>query len=903
MSTATFQTPGQAQAPAAARGGIMRRLTLRNLWSHKRRLLTSFVSVMLGVSFLVGVNVLTNSIQSVFDDLFTRAYAGVDAQVRGTKTVGEEGPYSDGRKKVSADLVEKIRAVDGVAAAEIFIQGKAQIIDKKGKLVAGNAPTFGDTWLYDAELNPYRLFGDSRAPKTDDEIVIDRASAKKAKVSNGDRIKVNTKAGTSTYLVVGQATFGSSDGALGSTDVFFTPAAAQKLINEPGSVDSIYARAKPGITEAQLQKNIAAATKGSGVEVITGDKLTEETQNVLKTIFGFLGTALTAFALVSMFVSIFVIYNAFSIVAAQRTKETALLRAVGATGGQILRSQIAESLLIGVVASALGVLFGLVIAIALKGVFSKFGGDLPSGPLALTPGLIVAGMLLGILVTLFSSLVPAWRASRVPPLAAMRDVSIDRSGSSRKRVVGGTVLLIAGIALLVYGWGLKGSSGATVVGIAAGLCLIGVITLGPILAGPLARVFGTSVYGVFVSIFGGLLAAAGLLGAGLAVKNQAPVLVILSALQILIGVYLARTGISSFRTEGRIARRNAMRNPQRTSATALALTIGVSLVSFLLVFANSFQYTLTGTIDKQVKSDLIVTATDGDAFTPTVATNLAKVPGVQKVTPLRFDRALIRGKERRIFGLDPTTVNDLVDFGTEQGSLEDLAKPNTIAVAKESALSNLYFVGQKVDGSFGDGKQLELEIVAIYGEPLGRVYYLTGLETMAAHSSNGLDAVVLVKSDGRKGVKAAAEDAIADVPNAKLQTKKEYKSSQIGQLAQFLGLLGVLLMLSIVIAVLGIANTLILSIYERTREIGLMRAVGMAREQVKSAVRWEAIVVATIGAALVHVLGKGGTLKLQVPWLGIILVTLLASVVGIIAARKPAKRASKLNVLEAIATE
>ena len=913
-------------APTRRRSGIMRRLTLRNLWSHKGRLLACFVSVMLGVSFFVGVNVFTNSLRNVFDDLFTRNYAGVDAQVRGKQTIEGNSPYDDGRAKVPSALIAKILEVDGVAATTGDISGKAQIINKKGKLVGnGNAPTFGNLWTTDKELNPFVLFS-GRAPQADDEIVIDRASAKDAKISNGDVIKVSTNAGTSPYRVVGEATFGSSDGALGSTSVFFTQTTAERVLRSPGTVDSVFIRAKPGISQTEIARRVAVATKGTGFETVTGAKLTEENKNIFGTFFGYLSTFLNAFALVAIFVSIFVIYNAFSIVAAQRTRETALLRAVGASGRQVLRSSIAESLIVGSVASLLGIPVGLVLALLLQGLIGLIGGSLPSSGLVITPGVVIGAMLIGIIVTVVSSLVPAWRSSRIPPMAAMREVAVDRSGTSRLRLAAGSILMAAGIALLIYGWGLKGGDGATIIGLAAAATLLGVIVLGPVLAVPLARAVGTRWYGGIVTVFGALFTLAGVASLAFAVSRidvgsiGAGILSLLfigaTLLQILIGVYLVRTGIGAFHIEGRVARRNAMRNPSRTASTALALTIGVSLVSFLLVFSTSLQNTLLGSIDRQLKADHIITSTDGDGFFPTVAADIAKVQGVQQVLPIRLEEAKVSGKAHTFVSVDPKTFTSLINVGKIDGSLDRLAESNTMAIARRTAISRFYRIGQKLDVSFTGGKTVPLKIVAIYDEPLlENFYYLTGSSTFAKYSTRASDSFVVVKTDGRKGFQQAGEDAIADVKNAKLLTKKGYKNSIIGQLAQILGLISALLLLAIVIAVLGIANTLILSIYERTRELGLLRAVGMERRQVRSAVRWEAIVVATIGAlfglaigavfgaGLVHVLSKDGSIKLSMPTAQLIGVALLASVVGLIAARKPAKRAARLNLLEAIATD
>jgi len=459
------------------------KFALRNLWAYKRRLLTSAFSVVLGVSFLAGSFVFTDTLKGLFEDLFSSALKGVDVVVRGPKEfdLGRAGnPYDEGRPSVSDSLVAKVRAVEGVAAAENSIQGYAQLIDKKGKLVkTGGAPTFGRVWNTDREINPFRILN-GRPPRSDDEIVIDRSLAEKTGYRVGDRVKVSTAGPLRTFRVSGDATFGSSNGQLGATTIFFTQDTAQQVMLRSGETQSVIVRGDGSVSEETLRRRVGAALEGDTtvngkpLEVITGAAFDKEIQSILDTVFGFINLFFTAFAVVALFVSIFVISNSFSIVVAQRTKEMAMLRAVGATRRQVLGSTFLEALAVGLLASAVGVAGGLLVALGIRTLLDKVGGaGLPSSGLVLAPRTIVVGMLVGTVVTVLSSVGPAVRASRVKPLAALRDVAIDRSGRSRVRLVIGTVLAVLSVVATAWGMTGRGSTGAQRVGAGAAVVDVG----------------------------------------------------------------------------------------------------------------------------------------------------------------------------------------------------------------------------------------------------------------------------------------------------------------------------------------------------------------------------------------------------------------------------------------------
>jgi putative ABC transport system permease protein len=976
----------------------MLRLAVKNLWAYKKRLLTSALSVVLGISFLCGSFVFTDTLKGLFADLFSSSVKGVDVQVRQERAFGDDadgGPYADGRSPVPVSLLETVRKVPGVLAAEPNIQGYAQALNKKGKLLkTGGAPNFGYVWINDPVLSAYKLFS-GKAPVKDDEIAIDRGLAKTGKFKLGDKVKVNTSTGIRTFKLVGEVTFGSSDSALGASAIFFDQKIAQEVLLKPGFAQSFLVRGEKGIDQAALAKDVSASLNGATfdgltkIEVITGEKLQSEQLSFVNLIFGFINTFFTAFAVVALFVSIFVISNSFSIVVAQRTKEMAMLRTLGASRSQILGSTFAEALAVGVLASIVGVGAGMGVALLIRQLLETFGGGgLPSSGLVLKPRTVILGLVVGTLVTVLAAIAPAIKSSRVKPLAALRDTSIDRADASRGRLIAGLTLLAVSLVFLVLG--LNGAEfgafdGPLNIGVSAGAALIAVVFLGPILAKPLAGALGRPWFGWVIVVFGAIVALAALPLVGLGLKaasdrsstqllrglvtgvvggavifglwvlwakrkdrriakadekvlaNEWKITLITVALYalsvvspllaaaglcIVCGRYLILTGRSAGTTSGRIARENTIRNPTRTSATALALTIGTALVSAILVLSQSLTQTFRGAVDNAVRGDYVVASAAVDTgFPQSVKKELEAVPGITAVSSRREERIRFGfpPRERNIGGIDPGNFDKLVNVGRLDGSLADLAQLNTVAVAAKTAEDQGLKIGDSINPVFQNGQRTELKIIATYenAEGLGNLYYLTSAETLNTYVPETTIDFLYVKTDGKdnKKIEAAADKALAPYPAAEFQTKKKYADAQVAQFQQFLAIVNALLLLAIIIAILGIANTLRLSIFERTREIGLLRAVGMSRDQIRAAIRWEAIVVATFGAvlgvvlgtgfgtALVKVLGNDGTLKLTVPVPFLIPLTLLASLVGLYAARKPAKDAAGLNILRAIATE
>ncbi len=910
----------------------MFKLALRNLWEYKRRLLTSGFAVVLGISFLCGSFIFTDTLKGLFSDLFSSAVKGVDGVVRaeeGFDLGNGGGPYDDGRSLLPINIVDQIAQVDGVVAAAPSYTGYAQLINKKGKLVkTGGAPTFGQLWIDDNQLNAYKILN-GRPPAADNEIVIDRSLVSTTGYKVGDTVKVNTSGPITEFKVVGDATFGTSDSALGATTVFFTPKRGTELMGKAGLIQTVLVRGEPGADEAALvtavQASLASTKSVSGakLEVLSGSAFDKEQQAFVNTIFKFINYFFTAFAVIALFVSIFVIANSFSIVIAQRNREMAMLRAIGAGRRQVVAATFIEAFFVGLIASAIGVIAGLGVAWLIKFGLNKTSGSdgsgLPSSGLKLLPRTVLTGLIVGTLVTLGSAVLPVIKASRIKPLAALRESSFDKSAQSKARLVFGALFLAASMTMLFVGLGGKGGTGARNVGFSAGLFLLTTVLLGPIVAKPIAGTLGRKWYGWIIIAFGGVTAIAGLAGTVYSLTKQTWPGVIGGPILVLAGVYLVRTGLLSGSVSGRIARENAVRNPTRTSSTALALTIGTSVVCAILVLSTSLTETFRGALDNSVKADYVVASGTDFGFPAEVDDILRATPGVESTSGYRTTRVKFLLRERTVGIVNPKEFGSLVDLGDVKGDFTSLSTKGTVAIDKKSASDNNLKLGDSLKPQFTNGTRTDLKLVAIYdnAEGLGNVYYLIGNVTGDAYVPSEVENFLYVKTDGKdsKAFEKAADTALAPFPAAELQTKKKFADDQIGQFRQFLALINALLLLAIIIAILGIANTLRLSIFERTREIGLLRAIGQSRDQTRAMIRWEAIVVATFGtllgivigtgygAALVRVLGKDGSVKLAVPYPLILGLALLASIVGLYAARKPAKDAAKLNILKAIATD
>jgi putative ABC transport system permease protein len=850
----------------------MLHVTWKGLLAHKLRLTTTGIAVLIGVAFMAGTLVLTATIGSTFDGLYKDINAGTDVVVRQAQSVSSGQGFGATRAAVDASVLPTVQAVDGVRVAEGNVSGYAQYVNKSGKAVGNpnrGAPTLGFAWSDDPALNPLRLASGS-APTTPTDVVMDKATADKEGFVVGDQVTVLTQAGPQQFTISGIARFGNVDSPLGATLAVFDTPTAQQVLGLPGKYSDIAAAAEPGVSQEELAQRVQAALP-DGLQAVTGKALTEEQQSQTRDALGFFNTFLLVFAVIALFVGCFLIYNTFSIIVAQRSREMALLRAIGASRRQVLSSVLVEAFLTGLIASVVGVVVGFGVAILLRGLLGALGIDIPASGLTIEANAIVVPILVGVVITVASAFFPARKASKVPPVAAMRSINVDESGRSIVRLALGGLVLALGLLQLFIGLFAKPDNALAVVGGGAVFTFLGVAVLGPVIARPVARVIGWPI----------------------------------AKLRGMAGV---------------LARENAMRNPKRTASTAAALMIGVGLVAFILIFWSSATDSIRGTVNKGFVGDFVVQSNAGfqGGLPPEMATQLQQLPQVGTVAETRLTVAEVAGSGTQLFGVDPAAYGSIADHHVRPGELSGLSQPGTIAVYDQTAKDKGWAIGDTVPVTFAATGPQQLEVVALFHDQNIGGTYLIGLPTYEANTQVQLDYAVYVKlapgvsaSEGR----AAIETVTDAYPNAQVQDKVQFADSIVGQVTSLLMLVIVLLLLAVFIALIGIANTLALSIFERTRELGLLRAVGMTRSQLRSTVRWESVVIAMLGTvlgliiglffgwALVRALADQGFGGLSIPIPLLVVVVVFAFLAGVGAAIFPARRASKLNVLQAISTE
>ena len=846
----------------------MWRVTIKGILARKVRFLLTGVAVMLGVAFVSGTLVLTATIGHTFDNLFSTIYAHTDAIVREKASLGSG--FEQQRGRIDTRVLDTVKTAPGVAVAEGQIQGFAQIVKADGKALGTpgrGAPTFGFAWSSDPDLSTFHVVK-GHAPQAPDQVVIDQKSADKSGYKVGSRVPVVTKHGRDVYQLVGLAKFGDANSLLGASAVLFTPETATVVLGEPDKFDVIAVKAASGVSQAQVVRNIDAALAKDnvpGVEAVTGKEITKENQSNVRQGLSFFNTFLLIFGVVALLVGSFIIFNTFSIVVAQRTREMALLRAIGAARRQVLTAVVGEAVLVGLVASIIGFVGGIGLATGLKGLLAALGIDIPAGGIVVPVNAAIWAFVTGLVVTTVASLAPALRASRIPPIAAMRDVSIDRSSTSIVRILSGGLVTLAGIVALLAG--LFGQQIAAV-GVGAGVIFLGVAILGPVIASPVSAALGAPIR--------------------------------------------ALRGVT-----GRLAESNAARNPKRTSATAAALMIGVALVVFITIFGASIRSSVNAAIDKSMKADYVVTSGSfGTGILPLqLEQKLKQAPGVTSVSGVRSGQFEVKGSVKQLIAVDPNQVNSLFDVEVTKGDIRNLGTGG-IAVLNTTASDNNWKLGSPVTVRYAQSGTKTLTVQAIYKQnQVGS--YIISLDAYAVNFSDQFDSQIYIKtaSGPNPQVRQSLQAVMQDYPAGKLQDRNEFKQSQGNQVNTFLNLVYVLLTFAIVIAVFGIANTLGLSVIERTHEIGLLRAVGMTRRQLRSTIRWESVIVALLGAVLGLVIGvffgwamvtalrDQGINQLAFAPLSLALIIVIAGVFGVIAAILPARRAAKLDVLRAVTTE
>ncbi len=830
---------------------------------HKRRLVGLVAAIALGVAFLTGTLVLGDTMRASFDDVFAAANAGTDAVVQGKTIVS--GPRGDEQAPVPADLARELESVDGVRTVQPVIDGLGQIVDKDGKPIGGNGPpTLAGNWIEDTSVNPQRV-SSGTAPREPDEIVIDNGSAESAGFRLGDRVQVLLPDPV-TFTVTGFTKYGDQNSLGGSTYVGMTYPSAEKYLAVKGDVTSIVLQADEGVTPEQLVERVQPLLPAN-TEVITGEQLTEQqNQEIQSGFLNFFQIFLVVFAVIALIVSTFSIYNTFSVITAQKSRESALLRAIGATRSQVLGAIAGESLLIGVLAAAVGTALGIGVAAALIAVFKQIGAVLESASLVISPTALITGFVVGVVVALVAAIFPAVRASRVPPLAALRDVAVEQGGRMLGRLIAGGLLILLGLAVLGSLVFVEGNELARV-GFGAVAAFIGFIVFGPVAARPVSRVVG------------------------------API--------------AATRGVS-----GRMARGNAVRNPRRTASTATALMVGVAVVSMFTIFATSMKAAIADSFVGDLDAQLSLNSSNfsGTGYDPQMVRQLAQLPGVAAVSTLDPGTALIDGTPTDITVVDVPGIQQVTDLGASE------FRPDELAVDAGAAADLGLEPGDDVELGLPDGTVVTVTVGTTFepnnlvsGVLVPRSAYGSETQKPAIYSVFITLEPGVSETDGQ-----TAAQQVADRFNAgDVQTREQFADSAAGQIDQLLGIIYALLVLAIIIALMGIANTLSLSVFERTRELGLLRAVGQTRGQMRSMVRWESVIIAVFGtiggiglgillgwalfAAVSTAAGFDGTLTVSPATL--LAIAFIGALVGVIAGWRPAARAAKLNVLAAIAAE
>lgn len=836
---------------------------LKGVAAHRARLFMTALAIVLGVAFVSGTFVFTDTINARFETLFSDVYAGVDASVRPeTPEFGAQPGQNPG--SFDEALLAEVSSVDGVSIAEGSVGGFAQIIAPNGDPIGGQGPpTLGFTWIDTQALSSVNVAdGNGRAPSGPGEVVIDVGTSEANGLSVGDEVEIQTLGGTEPFEIVGLANFGTEDNLAGATLSIFSLDEGQRLFGLEGRLASIDILGNDGVTPDSLVEAIAPILP-DGAEVVTGDQQTQEQLDSITDDLGFLSTALLAFAGVAVFVGAFVIQNTFRIVVAQRIRELALFRAVGATGRQLVSLVTLEALIVGTVASILGVFAGIGVATGIKAAMNAGGFGVPDGPLTVEPRTIVVGLTVGIVVTVVSALLPARRAATVPPVAAMTEAAAPASGRSlRRRSIGGTITAVAGGASLALGLVAENGASLTMVALGSLTIFMGVSILAPVFAIPVAKVLGRPLPGI----------------------------------------------------TGDLARENTIRQPRRTASTAAALMIGVALVSFVSIFAASIKATVSETLEGAFPADLAFQSTNFTVgVSPDLESDLEALGEFDVVSAIRTGFIRIDGQE-----LNVAAVDGDVEAVYDMAPSVDVSSLGSGILVAESVLDEWgWSVGDTVDVEFAATGIVSTEIAGTFeDQTFGN--YIVSLDTYQANFP--VEQIAITFASLADGVEieegqAAAETVLASFPNLDMNTASEQIAEAEAQVDQMVALFSGLLGLAVVIAVIGIANTLSLSIVERTREIGLLRAVGLTRRQTRRMVRWEAIIVAVFGALLGVLVGSGlgwatvfsladdglGTFALPVGQLAIWLA--LAAVAGVVAAAGPARTASKMNVLEAISYE
>jgi putative ABC transport system permease protein len=837
----------------------MRNVTLKGLLAHKLRLALTALAIVLGVAFISGTFVLTDTLNNTFSVLFGNIYQKIDFQVRGVAQLGSGANAT--RNELPESLLATVRRVPGVEAAQGGVEGYAQFVAHDGKAIqTGGAPTLGINFDPDQQISALRIIAGG-PPVTSGDVVMDAGTAQKYGFTVGQRVRILSAGAVRAFTITGIAEFGSANNLAGATLAAFTLPAAQDVVQETGHLDDIDVVTAPGASKAVVQRDIAAVLP-PGVQVVTGQTLVNENTSAISQSLSFFSTALLVFAFISLFVGAFTIFNTFSIIVGQRTRELALLRIVGASRRQVFRSVLTEAAITGLVSSAIGLGLGVLAALGLEALLRGFGITLPAGSLVFEPRTVLVGLAVGVGVTVVAAIGPARNAVRIPPVAAIDDRQSDRGASLRRRFAWGTAVALAGALMLAIG---LARPAIQLVGTGAVCIFVGAAMLAPVVARPLSSVIGRP---------------------------------------------LARVlGVS-----GKLGRENSMRSPRRTAQTASALMVGLALVAAISVFGASLSRSSTASVDDAISADLILTANGSGQLSGSVPAAASAVPGVTAATTVYRSQFEFQNSLTTLTAVSTQHLAGTLILRMTAGTTAALAR-GELLMDSTTAKSKHLSVGGTVPVRFARTGSSVLRVGGIYQANALIGSYLVSAAFFVSHFSNPALAALLLRTNGSGAADKAVTTALAPYPNLQVQTRAQFEQTQTASVNQLLGLVYALLGLAVLIALIGIVNTLMLSVFERTREIGLLRAVGMKRRQVRAMIRSEAVILAIFGAIIGIIIGTGmgialvSSLKQQgitdtvVPASNLLVFLVLSALLGLVAASWPARRAAKLDVLAAIAAE
>ena len=843
----------------------MMRITLKGIRGHVFRFILTTLAVVLGVGFVVASFVLRDGLKETFNGLVEDINADTDVQVRGVTEFSETDFQDD--PLIDASVLETVRGVDGVAEAigGTGFDGIIPVRSNGEPMETFGPPLFGFNYV-DSPLSPTFL-SEGSAPGQG-KFVMDLDTAANEDFVIGETYDVIFPNGTESFRLSGLVSFGEDNATLGAVITLYNEAQFQELTGTVGQIQTVSVRAESGVGASELAAAIQAELP-AGAEAVTTDTIVEEGQADFGQILDILGSALTGFALVSLLVASFLISNIFNITVGQRVRELALMRAIGATTTQVRTSVLTEAVLIGVLASVIGIGFGALLALGIRALLNAGGFGLPAFGVSISTSTVIIAVSIAMIVTLLASLSPAFQAGRVPPVAAMRE-GYQIEGRPRQRLILGIVLTLIGAILMANGlFGSPSGTGLIVaLGLGSVLVFVGVTTLSPLFAAPVVSIIGAPLK------------------------------------------YVPWLGVS-----GQLARQNSARSARSTAAAAGALMIGLALVSGAGVFGASLKQTISGTLETSIQADYFVQQDGfGVGFGAELANQMRESDDFAQVASFRFGNIRVNGSDKEVFATNFDQLDGLINPGVIAGSISD-ADANSILLHEDPATDLGVGPGDVLSIDFASGESTELTIAAVYTDALILGNWVIDVATWDRYFSAENDLFVAARiADGTdiETARATLDTIAKDFPQVLVEDQAEFRESQESQIDDFIGIINSMLYLALLIAVLGITITMTLAVFERTREIGLLRAVGMTSRQARSMVRWEAAIIAIFGAVLGTVIGvifgwaavtaipDSIVNTFAVPWGSLILFMVISAVAGLLAGLYPAWRAGRMNVLDAI---